>query len=183
MLDIKITKTTTLKEKPRDDKSLVCNVLHYAQEVFEGLKAYRTPTNDIQLFRPLCNAERMQDSCDRLCIPKIPTEDFLEAVTTLVELEKDWVPHSEGTSLYIRPFIFASADGLGVHASNRYTFCIILSPSGSYFKNGLSATRIYVEDDYIRAAPGLTGFAKCGGNYAASIKSGELANKLGYDQV
>ena len=77
-----------------------CNVLHYAQEVFEGLKAYRTPTNDIQLFRPLCNAERMQDSCDRLCIPKIPTDDFLEAVTTLVELEKDWVPHSEGTSLY-----------------------------------------------------------------------------------
>ena len=212
MLDIKITKTSTLKEKPRDEKSLgfgkiftdhmfvmdyiegsgwinpriepyhpfmidpSCNVLHYAQEVFEGLKAYRTPTNDIQLFRPLCNAERMQDSCDRLCIPKIPTEDFLEAVTTLVELEKDWVPHSEGTSLYIRPFIFASADGLGVHASNRYTFCIILSPSGSYFKNGLSATRIYVEDDYIRAAPGLTGFAKCGGNYAASIKSGELAN-------
>ncbi len=219
MLDIKITKTSTLKEKPRDEKSLgfgkiftdhmfvmdyiegsgwinpriepyhpfmidpSCNVLHYAQEVFEGLKAYRTPTNDIQLFRPLCNAERMQDSCDRLCIPKIPTDDFLEAVTTLVELEKDWVPHSEGTSLYIRPFIFASADGLGVHASNRYTFCIILSPSGSYFKNGLSATRIYVEDDYIRAAPGLTGFAKCGGNYAASIKSGELANKLGYDQV
>ena len=219
MLDIKITKTSTPKEKPSDEKSLgfgkvftdhmfvmdyiegsgwinpriepyhpfmidpSCNVLHYAQEVFEGLKAYRTPSNDIQLFRPLCNAERMQDSCDRLCIPKITTEDFLEAVTTLVELEKDWVPYSEGTSLYIRPFIFASADGLGVHASNRYTFCIILSPSGSYFKNGLSATRIYVEDDYIRAAPGLTGFAKCGGNYAASIKSGELANKLGYDQV
>lgn len=160
-----------------------CNVLHYAQEVFEGLKAYRTASNDIQMFRPDCNAERMQKSCDRLCMPQVEVEDFLQACKTLVEIDKDWVPHSPGTSLYVRPFMFATADGLGVHASTKYTFCIILSPSGSYFKNGLAATRIYVEDDYIRAAPGLTGFAKCGGNYAASIKSGELANKLGYDQV
>lgn len=160
-----------------------CNVLHYAQEVFEGLKAYRTASNDIQMFRPDCNAERMQKSCDRLCMPQVEIEDFLQACKTLVEIDKDWVPHSPGTSLYVRPFMFATADGLGVHASTKYTFCIILSPSGSYFKNGLAATRIYVEDDYIRAAPGLTGFAKCGGNYAASIKSGELANELGYDQV
>ncbi len=160
-----------------------CNVLHYAQEVFEGLKAYRTASNDIQMFRPDCNAERMQKSCDRLCMPPVPVEDFLQACKTLIEIDKDWVPHSPGTSLYVRPFMFASANGLGVHASTKYTFCIILSPSGSYFKNGLAATRIYVEDDYIRAAPGLTGFAKCGGNYAASIKSGELANELGYDQV
>lgn len=160
-----------------------CNVLHYAQEVFEGLKAYRTASNDIQMFRPDCNAERMKKSCDRLCMPQVEVEDFLQACKTLVEIDKDWVPHSPGTSLYVRPFMFATADGLGVHASTKYTFCIILSPSGSYFKNGLAATRIYVEDDYIRAAPGLTGFAKCGGNYAASIKSGELANKLGYDQV
>ncbi len=160
-----------------------CNVLHYAQEVFEGLKAYRTASNDIQMFRPDCNAERMQKSCDRLCMPQVEVEDFLQACKTLVEIDKDWVPHSPGTSLYVRPFMFATADGLGVHASTKYTFCIILSPSGSYFKNGLAATRIYVEDDYIRAAPGLTGFAKCGGNYAASIKSGELANELGYDQV
>lgn len=160
-----------------------CNVLHYAQEVFEGLKAYRTASNDIQMFRPDCNAERMKKSCDRLCMPQVEVEDFLQACKTLVEIDKDWVPHSPGTSLYVRPFMFATADGLGVHASTKYTFCIILSPSGSYFKNGLAATRIYVEDDYIRAAPGLTGFAKCGGNYAASIKSGELANELGYDQV
>ncbi len=219
MLDIKITKTTTFKEKPLDEATLgfgkiftdhmflmdyiagegwinpriepyhsfiidpSCNVLHYAQEVFEGMKAYRTASNDIQTFRPECNAERMQKSCDRLCMPCVPVEDFLQACKTLVEIDKDWVPHSAGTSLYIRPFMFATANGLGVHASTKYTFCIILSPSGSYFKNGLAATRIYVEDDYIRAAPGLTGFAKCGGNYAASIKSGELANELGYDQV
>ena len=160
-----------------------CSVLHYAQEVFEGLKAYRTADNKIQLFRPECNAKRYQDSCDRLCIPKIPEEDFIQAVKALVEVEKDWVPHTEGATLYIRPFTFATMPQLGVHASTNYIFCIILSPSGAYYSTGLAPVRIYVEDEYIRAAPGLTGFAKCGGNYAASIKSGEIAESLGYSQV
>lgn len=160
-----------------------CVVLHYAQEVFEGLKAYRTEDNQIQLFRPDCNAKRFQDSSDRLCIPTIPEEDFVQAVKAIVEVDKEWVPHTFGTSLYIRPFAFATMNQLGVHASTTYTFCIILSPSGAYYATGLAPVKIYVEDEYIRAAPGLTGFAKCGGNYAASIKSGELAEEQGYSQV
>lgn len=160
-----------------------CTVLHYAQEIFEGMKAYRTKDNEILLFRPDCNAKRFQDSADRLCIPKIEVEDFIQAVKTLVEVEKDWVPSFEGTSLYIRPFIFANDVMLGVHASKKYIFCIILSPSGAYYAEGIKPVKIYVEDEYIRAAPGLTGFAKCGGNYAASIKAGEMAEKLGYSQV
>ncbi|NCB32875.1 MAG: branched-chain amino acid aminotransferase [Erysipelotrichia bacterium] len=160
-----------------------CMVLHYAQEVFEGMKAYRTADNTIQMFRPECNAKRMQNSCDRLCIPQIPAEDFLQAVKALVELEKSWVPHIDGATLYIRPYVFASGNGLGVHASEKYIFSIIASPSGPYYASGLDPVRIYVEDEYIRAAPGLTGFAKCGGNYAASIKSAEIAASLGYAQV
>jgi len=137
----------------------------------------------IQLFRPDCNAQRMQDSCDRLCIPTIPVEDYIQAVKALVEVEKDWVPHTEGASLYIRPFIFATDVGLGVHASPTYTFCIIVSPSGAYYAEGINPVRIYVEDEYVRAAPGLTGFTKCGGNYAASIKAGEVAEEKGFAQV
>lgn len=160
-----------------------CVVFHYAQEVFEGMKAYRTVDNRIQLFRPDCNAERFQNSSDRLCIPKIPTDDFIQAVRTLVEVEKDWVPHTEGTSLYIRPFAFGDDPGLGVHASPTYTFCIICSPSGAYYAEGLNPVKIYVEDQYIRAAPGLTGFAKCGGNYAASLRAGKMAEEQGFAQV
>lgn len=160
-----------------------CVVFHYAQEIFEGMKAYRTADNKIQLFRPDCNAKRMQDSADRLCIPQIPVDDYIEAVKTLVRVEKDWVPHSDGASLYIRPFVFANDVTLGVHASKHYIFCIICSPSGAYYAEGINPVKIYVEDDYIRAAPGLTGFTKCGGNYAASIKAGDLAEKAGYSQV
>ncbi len=160
-----------------------CVVLHYAQEVFEGMKAYRTVDDQIQLFRPECNAQRMQDSSDRLCIPPIPVEDYIQAVKTLVELEKDWVPHTDGASLYIRPFVFASDVALGVHASHEYIFCIICAPSGAYYAEGLAPVRIYVEDEYIRAAPGLTGYTKCGGNYAASIKAGEMAAQQGFAQV
>ncbi|MCR4949982.1 MAG: branched-chain amino acid aminotransferase [Solobacterium sp.] len=159
------------------------SVLHYAQEVFEGMKAYRSADGKILMFRPDCNAKRFNDSCDRLCIPTIPEEDFIQACKTLVELEKDWVPYAKDTSLYIRPFVFAADDGLGVHAAHHYIFCIIVAPSGAYYAEGLAPVRIYVEDEYIRTAPGLTGFAKCGGNYAASIKSGELAQQLGYSQV
>ncbi|MCD8145741.1 MAG: branched-chain amino acid aminotransferase [Clostridiales bacterium] len=158
-------------------------VFHYAQEIFEGMKAYRTAEGKIQLFRPDCNAQRMNDSADRLCIPRIPTEDYIQAVKALVEVEKDWVPHSDGASLYIRPYTFATDVGLGVHASKHYTFAIICAPSGAYYAEGIDPVRIYVEDEFIRAAPGLTGFTKCGGNYAASIKAGELAEEQGFAQV
>ena len=158
-------------------------IFHYAQELFEGLKAYRTAEGEIQLFRPDCNADRFIDGCDRMGIPPVPAEDFVQAVKTLVDIERDWVPYSEGASLYIRPFVFATDVGLGVHASKHYIFCVIVAPSGAYYAEGLAPVRIYVEDDYIRAAPGLTGAVKCGGNYAASIKAGELAAQKGYAQV
>ena len=158
-------------------------VFHYAQEIFEGMKAYRTAEGKIQLFRPDCNAKRMNDSADRLCIPNIPEEDFIQAVKALVEIDADWVPYTDGCSLYIRPFIFATDVGLGVHASKHYIFSVIAMPSGAYYAEGINPVRIYVEDEYIRAAPGLTGFTKCGGNYAASIKAGEMAEEQGYAQV
>ena len=160
-----------------------CVIFHYAQEIFEGMKAYKTAEGKIQLFRPDCNARRMQDSADRLCMPKVPVEDFIQAAKALVQVDRDWVPDHEGTSLYIRPFMFATDVTLGVHASKKYTFCIITGPVGAYYAEGINPVKIYVEDDYIRAAPGLTGFTKCGGNYAASIKAGDLAEKQGYDQV
>jgi branched-chain amino acid aminotransferase len=160
-----------------------CVIFHYAQEIFEGMKAYRTAKNQILLFRPECNGQRMQNSADRMCIPAVPVDDYVQAVKALVALEKDWVPHTDGASLYIRPFCFATDVGLGVHASPSYTFCIICSPSGAYYAEGINPVRIYVEDEYIRAAPGLTGFTKCGGNYAASIKAGEMAEEQGFAQV
>ncbi len=159
------------------------SVFHYAQEIFEGMKAYRTAQGEINLFRPDCNAKRMIQSADRLCMPMLCEEDFLQAINTLVDVERDWVPHADGASLYLRPFAFACDDSLGVHAAANYTFCIIASPSGAYYAEGLNPIRIYVEDDYIRAAPGLTGYCKCGGNYAASIKAGHLAGQKGYAQV
>ena len=158
-------------------------VFHYAQEIFEGMKAYRTADDTVQLFRPDCNAKRFQDSADRLCIPKIPVEDYIQAVEALVDVDRDWVPHTDGASLYIRPFIFANDVGLGVHASKHYIFCIICAPSGAYYAEGINPVRIYVEDEYIRAAPGLTGFTKCGGNYAASLRAGERAEEKGFSQV
>ena len=158
-------------------------VFHYAQECFEGMKAYRTAGNRIQLFRPDCNARRMNNTHERLCIPQIPVEDFVQAVKALVEVEKDWVPHSEGSSLYIRPFTIATMPQLGVHASTKYLFMIICSPSGAYYKEGLAPVKIYVEDTYVRACPGGTGFTKCGGNYAVSLLAGEKAEQKGYSQV
>ena len=158
-------------------------VFHYAQECFEGLKAYRTADNKIQLFRPECNARRMNNTHDRLCIPRIPEEYFVEAVRALVEVEKDWVPHTEGTSLYIRPFTIATVARLGVHASSKYQFIIICSPSGAYYTNGLAPVKIFVEDTYVRACPGGTGFAKCGGNYAVSLLAAAKAEEKGYSQV
>ncbi len=158
-------------------------VLHYAQELFEGMKAYRTAEGKIQLFRPECNAQRFVDGCERMGIPPVPVEDFIDAVKALVKVDEEWVPHMDGTSLYIRPFVIATDVGLGVHASKNYIFCVIAAPSGAYYAEGINPVKIYVEDEYIRAAPGLTGAVKCGGNYAASIKAGELAEKKGYSQV
>ena len=160
-----------------------CMVFHYAQEIFEGLKAYRTADGTIQLFRPYDNFRRMNDSADRLCIPRVDVDFCVDALKQLVELDKRWVPDVENASLYIRPFIFATDHHVGVHASHTYTFCIILSPSGSYYKEGINPVKIMIEDEDVRAVRGGTGFTKCGGNYAASIRAGERAAKQGFSQV
>ena len=141
-----------------------CMVLHYAQEVFEGMKAYRWEDGSIHLFRPYENAKRMQNSNERLCMPAVPEDMFVEAIKELVSVDAEWVPHNPGTSLYIRPFIFATDAHLGVHASATYLFCIICSPSGSYYPNGMSPVDIYVESRDVRAVRGGTGYTKCGGN-------------------
>lgn len=158
-------------------------VLHYAQETFEGLKAYRTKDNRILLFRPEMNARRFANSNRRLCMPEASEEDFVEAVTKLVAYEQDWVPAQEGTSLYIRPFMFATEAAVGVHPASSYKFVIILSPVGAYYPEGVNPVKIYVEDEYVRATPGGTGFTKCGGNYAASIAAQVKAQEMGYTQV
>ena len=158
-------------------------VLHYAEEIFEGLKAYRTADGTIQLFRPLDNIARMNKSAERLCLPQIPEELALAGITELVKLERDWVPHEEGTSLYIRPFIIATTPSLGVHAAHDYLFCIITCPVGAYYAEGINPVKIYVENEDVRAVKGGTGYTKCGGNYAASIRAGERAEQNGYAQV
>ena len=158
-------------------------VFHYAQEVFEGLKAYRTPDGGVQLFRPMENVKRLNSSCERMCIPALPEELTLEAIKALVKVEADWVPNEPATSLYIRPFVFAADPNLGVHASHSYIFCIICSPVGAYYKEGIKPVRIYVENEDVRAVRGGTGYTKCGGNYAASIRAGERAEQQGYSQV
>ena len=160
-----------------------CVIFHYAQEIFEGLKAYRTADNTIQLFRPDCNGQRMQDSADRMCIPKIPVEDFVQAVKTLVEVDKDWVPHSDGASLYIRPFMIGLDAALGVHSSHHCQYIVIVCPVGAYYPEGLNPVKIYVEDEDVRAVKGGTGMAKTGGNYAASLRAGDRAEAKGYSQV
>jgi branched-chain amino acid aminotransferase len=158
-------------------------VFHYAQEIFEGMKAYRTPEGKVQLFRPIENARRFNNSCDRLCVPKIDENFFVEAVKALVKVDADWVPDKQGTSLYIRPFVVATDCSLGVHASHSYLFAIICCPVGSYYKEGINPVKIYVESEDVRAVKGGTGYAKCGGNYAASIRAGERAEQNGYSQV
>ena len=158
-------------------------VFHYAQESFEGMKAYRTAEGQVQLFRPEKNAERLQSTHERLCIPTIPVEDFVQAVKALVDVDRDWVPSAPGTSLYLRPFTIATEPHLGVKPSETYAFIIIASPSGAYYAEGLDPVKIYVEDEYVRATPGGTGFIKCGGNYAASLAGQMKAHDLGYSQV
>ncbi|MBQ8536970.1 MAG: branched-chain amino acid aminotransferase [Clostridia bacterium] len=158
-------------------------VLHYGQAIFEGMKCYRRADGGLQLFRPRANMERMCRSAKRMCMPELDVDLCLEGLKALLEVEKDWVPHQEGTSLYIRPTMIATQPMLGVHASNQYLFYIILSPVGAYYANGLAPVNIYVEDQYVRAVRGGVGFTKCAGNYAASILAGEIANQKGFDQV
>ncbi len=160
-----------------------CMVFHYGQAVFEGLKAYKGVDDNILLFRPYSNMNRINVSNDRLCIPQIDVDFAVEAIKTLVDLEKDWIPEGNGTSLYIRPFIFATDPQVGVHPSKTYKFFVILSPVGAYYKEGLNPVKIYVEDEYVRAVRGGIGFAKTAGNYAASLKAQEEAEKKGYTQV
>lgn len=158
-------------------------VLHYAQEIFEGLKAYRTASGEIQLFRPDKNMARMNVSCDRLCIPKIDEEFAIKAIKTLVKLDEDWIPTEDGTSLYIRPYIFAVDAHVGVHAAKHLIFAIILSPVGAYYPNGIEPVKIFVEQKYVRAVVGGTGFTKAGANYAISLKGQEEAEAQGYVQT
>jgi branched-chain amino acid aminotransferase len=158
-------------------------VLHYGQGVFEGMKAYKSKDGRILLFRPDENVKRLNRSCDRTCIPQLNEEEVLEAITEMVKLEKDWIPTAEGTSLYIRPFIIATDPFLGVHPSHTYMFIIILGPVGNYYPTGLNPVKIFVEDEYVRAVAGGTGTAKTMGNYAASLKAQDKAEKKGFIQV
>ena len=158
-------------------------VLHYAEEIFEGLKAYRTADGSIQLFRPDCNIERMNNSAERMCLPQIPAELAMAGITELVKLEQDWVPHEKDTSLYIRPFEIGLDAALGVHSSHHCQYIVIVCPVGAYYPEGLAPTKIYIEDQDVRAVRGGTGMAKTGGNYAASLRAGNRAEQKGYTQV
>ena len=217
MLDIKITKTETPKEKPQGplgfgkiftDHMFVMDytegkgwhdarivpfanfsfspasmVIHYGQEMFEGLKAYRGADGKSYLFRPDMNAKRTNATNERLCIPHLPEEDFVQAVSAIVKMDEDWIPTEEGTSLYIRPFIIATDAFLGVAPSKTYKFIIILSPSGAYYASGLAPVGIWIEDDFVRAVRGGVGYTKTGGNYASSLAAQVKAHDAGYSQV
>lgn len=217
MLEIKVTKTTKSKEKPKGKLTFGRNftdhmfvmtytegqgwhdaeikpfenmeispaavVFHYGQEIFEGLKAYKDEEGKSYLFRPEMNAKRMNRSAQRICMPTIPEEDFVQAVTELVKVDKDWIPTEPGTSLYIRPFMIATEEVLDVVPASEYKFMVILSPSGAYYKNGLNPVKIWIEDEYVRAVRGGTGFTKAGANYAVSFAGQEKAHADGYAQV
>lgn len=160
------------------------SVLHYGQEIFEGLKAYRHADGSVAAFRPEANAARMRRSARRMAIPELPDETFVRALELLVDADRDWVPTREGHSLYLRPFIIATGTGLGVnHASNAFTFVVIGSPSGSYFSGEARAVSVWLSRQFTRAAPGGTGEAKCGGNYAGSFAGQSEALANGCDQV
>lgn len=159
------------------------NVLHYAQGIFEGAKAYKTKEGKITVFRIDDNFIRMNNSATRMCMPNFDAKVVKAALFELLKLEKDWIPTEPGTALYIRPTMIANEEVLGVHASHKYKFFIILSPVGSYYAHGLQPTKILVEEELVRTAIGGTGEAKCMGNYAASLMGGEIANSKGYDQA
>ena len=160
-----------------------CLVFHYAQEIFEGLKAYKWTDGRVALFRPEMNARRFNQSADRICMPELPEELFLKGIEQLVALEQDWIPTAPETSLYIRPAMIAVEPVLGVKPSDHYYFYVILSPVGAYYAAGFKPINILVEDHYVRAVAGGTGEAKTGGNYASSLKAALGAKKKGYDQV
>ena len=158
-------------------------VLHYGSEIFEGLKAYRRADGAVQLFRPIENIRRMNNSAERMCLPQIPEDMALEALTEFVKTEQEWTPSAPGTSLYLRPFMFGNDESLGVHAVHNATYVIIASPVGSYYKEGINPVKIMIETEDVRAVRGGTGEAKCGGNYAASNRAGKRAEQKGYSQV
>jgi branched-chain amino acid aminotransferase len=156
-----------------------CAVLHYAQEIFEGLKAYRAPDGGTTLFRADANARRFAESARRMAMPELPEELFLSSIRELVRTDRDWIPEGEGASLYLRPFMFASETFLGVRPAQEYLYLVIASPAGAYFKGGAPSVALWVSEHYTRAAPGGTGAAKCGGNYAASLVA--QAEAIGHD--
>jgi branched-chain amino acid aminotransferase len=163
------------------DPTAMC--LHYAQEIFEGMKAYRGANGSIFLFRPLDNARRMNMSARRMCMPEIEPEFFLRAVKELVLLEREWIPRGAGTSLYIRPTMIATEAALGVHPAGEYLFFIVVGPVGAYYPEGFGPTKIYVSEEYVRSVRGGTGSCKAGGNYAASLYASRIASEMGYTQV
>lgn len=158
-------------------------VLHYGQEMFEGLKAYKNPEGKVVLFRPEKNAERTNNTNRRMCMPEVDPELYVEAIKAVVAIDQDWIPEKEGTALYIRPFIIATEPCLSVRPSKEYLFAVVLSPVGPYYKEGMAPTKIYVEQNFIRSVKGGTGFAKIGGNYAGAMLSQEVAHEEGYSQV
>src|SRR5246127_5020024 len=159
-------------------------VLHYAQEIFEGLKAYRWPDGAIVSFRPRANAARLRSSARRIAIPELPDELFIESLRQLIAVDSDWVPPAGGEeALYLRPFVFATEPGLGVRPAKQYRYLVIGSPAGAYFKNGIKPVTVWISTDYVRASPGGTGAAKFGGNYAASLVAQAEAAENGCEQV
>ncbi len=158
-------------------------VFHYGAEIFEGLKAYRRPDGEVQLFRPTENIKRLNNSAERLSLPQVDEEFTLNALKQFVAMEKDWVPSAPGTSLYLRPFLFGNDETLGVHTIHHAKFLIIASPVGAYYAEGLNPVKIMIETRDVRAVRGGTGYAKCGGNYAASMRAGDRAAAEGYSQV
>jgi branched-chain amino acid aminotransferase len=160
-----------------------CSALHYGQAIFEGFKAYRQPDGHIKTFRPEANANRFNASARRLAMPELPVELFVEAADLLIQQEREWVPGNLGESLYLRPFMIATEAALGVHASKEYLFVLIASPAGAYFPQGVKPVTVWISDNYVRAAPGGTGAAKCAGNYAASLVAQTEAQAEGCDQV
>lgn len=175
--DAKVTARGAIEIDP------ACAVLHYAQEIFEGMKAYRLPDGGAALFRADANARRFQASARRMAMAELPEDLFLGSVRALVKADADWIPHVEGGALYLRPFMFASEVFLGVKPASEYLYMVIASPVGAYFKGGAPSISLWVSQDYSRAAPGGTGAAKCGGNYAASLLPQSEAIAGGYDQV
>ncbi|WP_433211266.1 branched-chain amino acid aminotransferase [Dactylosporangium sp. CS-047395] len=157
--------------------------LHYSQELFEGLKAYALPDGGIGLFRPEANARRLNTTAERLAMPQLPEELFLQAVRTLVEADREWVPTGEGQSLYIRPFMIATDPFLGVRPSSEYLFAVIASPAGGYFSGGAKPVTVWISQDYSRAAPGGTGHVKAAANYAVSLRAQAQAQDAGCDQT